>query len=598
MRAEEAQLSACDDPASAQDICTPRVRRRLLAIGRPAPSADADLTALAARRLATRLVDAADLEAGLSYLEASDVSCVVLDATGARTDIRDAVTRLSAVRDHTPIVVLGDDEDPLAGVAAVQAGAQDYVIAARADEATLERSIRHAIDRNRTRAEIAQMALRDQMTGAANRTLLTDRLEQALGRGRRTGGASAVLFVDIDSFKLINDSLGHDAGDRVLRCAAERIGAAIRPTDTLARFGGDEFTVLCEGVESGQEALGLAQTIEAALRAPLEVGNTEIVLRASVGVAMDVAGEHGCDDLLHEAGEAMREAKRRGGARAQLWLPKQRAPGNAIQLEADLRRAIPNGLRAVYQPQVGLADGALIGIEALVRWQHPQRGRVSPGDFIPVAERSGLIFPIGRWMLGTACDEAMRLAGPTGAPAGVSVNVSARQVADPALVTDVQAALAASGLPAERLQLELTESVLMDDLDAGVKLLRRLKELGVTLALDDFGTGYSSLSYLQRLPFDTIKIDRSFVAGLPDCREDLAIVSAVISFARALGMTVLAEGVETEAHVQALLDLGCERAQGFHFHRPLEPEQLRELFTAAQAPAPGSGSAVPCTRTI
>jgi EAL domain-containing protein (putative c-di-GMP-specific phosphodiesterase class I) len=277
----------------------------------------------------------------------------------------------------------------------------------------------------------------------------------------------------------------------------------------------------------------------------------------------------------------MHAAKHRGGGRIERFQTGYSCGnGSDIELEAELRRSIPGELRAVYQPKVRLCDGSVAGAEALVRWDHPERGVVSPGEFIPVAEQSGLILPIGRWMLTEACAEGARLGDLDGRPSRISVNVSARQFADPSLVADVESALSDSGLPPERLQLELTESILIHDLDAGVELVRRLKDLGVSVALDDFGKGYSSLSYLKALPIDVIKIDRSFVSGLPDCREDLAIVSAVISFAGALGMDVLAEGVETQAHVDALLDLGCEHAQGFLFYKPLDVEDLRAVWHA------------------
>jgi diguanylate cyclase (GGDEF)-like protein len=577
---EDTPANSCVAPASTEpDVCQPRVRRRLLVVGRPAARANPETDAVvqAARRMTVRVAHQPDVGAAVDYLATNAAACVVLDATDPRVDAMEAVARLSATRYDAPVVVIGHEQDATRAVAVVSAGAQDYVLESGLEAAALERVIRQAIDRHRSRVQLQRLAMHDQLTGVANRSLFHERLDAALRRQSVTGRQVAVVFVDIDGFKRINDGLGHGAGDRALRAAAERMTAAIRPGDTLARIGGDEFTVLCEDIPDHPSALHIAERITRELETPLAIDGAEVVLRASVGVAVASAGCTG-DDLLRDADHAMYEAKRHGGGRAELFIAGHQATGSDIRLEAELRRGIPDQLRAVYQPQVRLTDGALLGIEALARWEHPERGIVPPGEFIPVAEMSGLILPIGRWMLMEACAEAMRLGDREGRRPRVSVNVSARQVADPGLVTDVELALARSGLAPEQLQLELTESILIQDLDAGLVLVERLKDLGVSLALDDFGTGYSSLSYLKQLPFDVVKIDRSFVSGLPGCREDLAIVSAVISFAGALGMDVLAEGVETEAHVDALLELGCDHAQGFHFYRPLDAVSLRELW--------------------
>jgi predicted signal transduction protein with EAL and GGDEF domain len=340
-------------------------------------------------------------------------------------------------------------------------------------------------------------------------------------------------------------------------------------------LGGDEFTVLCEDLDGDGDALTIADRIVEALARPVTIHDSDVVMRASIGVALAGPADVRPEELLRRSDDAMYQAKARGGGRPQLYTPGQgrQRGGHDLQIESDLRRAIPAELVAHYQPVVALDDAQIVGTEALARWQHPSRGLVSPAEFIAVAEQTGLIVPLGNWILEDACRQAAlweRLR--------VSVNVSGRQVAEGSLVAGVARALENSGLPPERLQLELTETVLMDDVDGHVAVMRDLKRLGVSLALDDFGKGYSSLGYLHRFPIDRIKIDRDFVRGLPDSRADRAIVSAVLSFAGALDIEVVAEGVESQQHVDALRELGCEYVQGFFFHRPMEAAGIRALL--------------------
>jgi diguanylate cyclase len=563
----------CDDDGPGADVCQPRVRTGLLVVSESGRACD--LAVLAAERLQIscthheRVADAAD------HLASARVSCVLLDASGPELEPMSALSRLKAARSDVPIVVLGADGNSTLALAAVQAGAQDYLVRDEVDAGSLERSIRYAIDRKRTEVQLAHLAVHDHLTGLPNRSVFDDRLEHALQRRRDGQGGVAVLFIDLDGFKRLNDSFGHGAGDDVLREAGVRIRAAVRPHDTVARLGGDEFTALCEGVYGDHGALTIGRRIAEELARPLVIDGHEIVLRASIGVVLAERQGVTAEELLQQSDDAMYRAKARGGGRPQLYTPgraRERA-GHEIQVESALRRAIPDELVAHYQPVVALDGGRLVGVEALVRWQHPSRGLVLPGEFIPIAEQSGLIVALGDWMLGESCRQ---VAGWD--DLRVSVNVSGRQIAEGSLVGSVARALEESGLAPNRLQLELTETVLMDDIDGHVALMREVKELGVSLAVDDFGKGYSSLSYLHRFPIDRIKIDRSFVGGLPESRTALAIVSAVVSFARALDIEVVAEGVETQAHVDALRELGCEYGQGFFFHRPLEPERITALL--------------------
>jgi diguanylate cyclase len=568
----EAIVGPCHDDGSADGVCQPRVRTRLLVIG--ASSRTRELADLAAERLRIGSVHHESVADAMSLLPGMRVSCVVLDATTPEFEPVDALARLKAARADVPAVVVGADGNSTLALAAVQAGAQDVLARDGLDAASLERSIRYAIERKRTEVQLAHMALHDHLTGLPNRSLFDDRLEHALQRRRDAQRGVAVLFIDVDGFKRINDNLGHSAGDAALREAAARIRSAVRPHDTVARLGGDEFTVLCEDLDGDGDALSIGERIVEALARPVAIHGSDVVLRASVGVALAGPADMRPEELLRRSDDAMYQAKARGGGRPQLYTPGQgrHRGGHDLQLEAALRHAIPAELVAHYQPVVALDDAQLVGVEALARWQHPSRGLMPPAEFIAMAEQTGLIVPLGSWMLDQACRQGVRWDGLR-----VSVNVSGRQVAEGSLVASVTRALEDSGLRPDRLQLELTETVLMDDVDGHVAVMRDLKKLGISLALDDFGKGYSSLSYLHRFPIDRIKIDRDFVRGLPDSRADQAIVSAVLSFARALDMEVVAEGVETQQHVDALRDLGCEYAQGFFFHRPLEAARVSAL---------------------
>ena len=407
------------------------------------------------------------------------------------------------------------------------------------------------------------------MTGLANRPMFIEHTRQALSRGRRESTTLAVLFLDLDDFKEINDSLGHAVGDEVLVAVAERLDGAIRSADTAARFGGDEFAVLLEGVDV-QEAADAAQRVLDLLAAPVRAGGREIALQTSLGVSVAVAADmRSAEELIRDADAAMYTAKREGKGGYRLFEPAMHADVLArLELRSDLERAIGAGeLELHYQPVVRLGDASIAGFEALLRWRHPERGIVSPVEFIPIAEETGLIVPIGRWVLHEATRHARRLEAASAEPLRINVNLSAKQLQYAGIVDDVRAALDASGLDPARLVLELTESVLLEDGDVAVERLNELKALGVGLALDDFGTGFSSLSYLSRLPVDILKLDRSFLRdGAP------ALTAGIVGLGAALQLAVVAEGIETEDQWYALQALGCDYGQGYYFARPLDAE--------------------------
>ena len=419
----------------------------------------------------------------------------------------------------------------------------------------------------------------DALTGLPNRTLFLRHLDEQIAAGGDDD--VAVLFVDLDNFKVVNDSLGHGAGDRLLTIVAERMRRVVRPGDVIARFGGDEFAVLVGRSGGVAAARRVAERLAAALRAPVELDGGQRFVTASFGVRSVPVASADPESLLRDADAAMYRAKELGKARCEVFDDSMRERAvERLDLEGGLRHALERGeLRVLYQPQVELASGRIVGAEALLRWHHPVRGVVVPPLFIPIAEQTGLIVPIGAWVLEEACRQAAAWARQAGRELTISVNVSPRQLADEGFEYLVQDALAATGLEPRLLCLEVTESAVMADPVAATAVLERLKALGVRLAIDDFGVGYSSLSQLKTLlPVDTIKIDKSFVDGVPGEGEDQAIVDAILRLADGLGLAAVAEGVETSEQVDALLGMGCRLSQGFHFARPQTPADLERLL--------------------
>ena len=429
------------------------------------------------------------------------------------------------------------------------------------------------------RAALAHRATHDPLTGLPNRRAFSEHVDEALAE-RRSGdsGRVAVLFVDVDDFKLVNDSLGHRAGDRLLETVADRLGDALRPQDVIARFGGDEFTILVADVADEADALRVAQRLATTLTPPIVLDGEPRFVTASVGVAVAGALHLDADQLLQDADVAMYRAKERGKGRCEAFDDSLRAVAvRRLALEGGLREALVNGeLHLVFQPQVRLPAGTVSGAEALIRWRHPQLGTISPAEFIPMAERLGLVDEIGAWVLREACAEAMRWERDD---VEVAVNVSPRQLVSEGFADVVRDALAASGLVPRRLCLEITETALLSDVEGTRAMLERLRALGVLLAVDDFGVGHASLRHLrQLLPVDILKIDKSFVDGVVGDAEDTAIVNAAIRLADGLGLECVAEGVEHEEQADALAVLGCSMAQGYHFARPLEADAIRALL--------------------
>jgi diguanylate cyclase (GGDEF)-like protein/PAS domain S-box-containing protein len=451
-------------------------------------------------------------------------------------------------------------------------------------------NLRDITKQKATELQLRTQAFYDSLTTLPNRALLLDRIKQAISRASRHAGTIGLLFIDLDNFKRVNDSLGHQWGDALLVATAKRLNGCVRPADTVARLGGDEFVVLLDHLTSDAtgEAVVMAQRILKLFEQSFSLAGKEYVVSASVGIALADATDKmpDGDALLRDADIAMYRAKSGGKARYAVFDADMHT--NAVlrmELETALRDAVAQKqMRMYFQPIVQLASGGFKEVEALVRWQHPTLGLVAPADFIPVAEETGLIIPLGQWILDESCRQVAvwQKQFPSDPPLQVSVNLSPRQFEHPDLVTDVQRALHASGLRAGSLKLEVTEGVIMRDAESSIRTLQKLKTLGIRLAIDDFGTGYSSLSYLRMLPLDVLKIDRSFVKGIGENAEDNAIVRAIISMSTSLGLTVTAEGVETEEQATLLREWSCDKAQGYLFARPLDAQHLTDLLRAPE----------------
>lgn len=439
-------------------------------------------------------------------------------------------------------------------------------------------SLTDITERKALEERLSYQAFHDPLTNLPNRVLFLDRVGRALSRCSRLNKRLAVVFIDLDNFKLINDSLGHAMGDQLLVVVAERLQRCLRASDTAARFGGDEFVLLIEDVEDEASAACVAERVLEQFRDPLTLATREVFVSVTMGIALGASSGDDPSVLLRNADAAAYASKSRGRGGYLLFDSSMNVHAlHRLEMENDLRRAVErNELVLHYQPIVSLSTGAFEGLEALVRWKHPQRGLISPLDFVPMAEETGLIVSIGRYVLNEACRQLneWRQKYPSAAKMYVGVNLSARQFQQPALIAEVAGALHTSGLPADCLALEITESVIMEESQFTINTLNGLKDLGLRLAIDDFGTGYSSLSYLRRFPLDYLKIDRSFVDGLCRVVDDGLIVSSTISLAHALGLNVIAEGAETVDQVRELYRLGCDTAQGYYFHPALPAAEL------------------------
>jgi diguanylate cyclase (GGDEF)-like protein len=538
-------------------------------------------------RVGYRVLVADSGPSALAIAAAQHVDLVLLDVMMPGMDGVATLRQLRRTRSvsELPVIMVTAKDDSADVVGALDAGANDY----------MTKPVDFVIAQARIRTQLTARRA-DPLTGLPNRVLFMERANQQLAQSRDAGAFEfAVFFLDVDRFKIVNDSLGHTAGDHLLTGISRRLEESLRCTDTVARFdgectlarlGGDEFTVLLAGVRNAVDARGVAERLVAAVSRPFELAGREVVATISVGIVMADPRYQNAEEMVRDADTAMYRAKDRGRARCEIFDTSMLAAAEArLRIESDLRRAIARQeFQLHYQPIVMLSDQQLCGFEALVRWQHPERGLVPPDGFIPIAEETGLILPLGVWVLREACRQmrAWDREFPECADLAINVNLSARQCLDPALVTHVAEVLAETGLEPRRLKLEITESLILERSAEVIGVLKALRELGVQLGLDDFGMGYSALSYLQQLPVQTLKIDRSFVSGIAE-NNNVEIVRAILSLASGLAMNVTAEGVETADQVARLKDLSCEFGQGYFFDRPLTADRARDVLQRASA---------------
>jgi diguanylate cyclase (GGDEF)-like protein len=481
---------------------------------------------------------------------------------------------------NVAIVALAPELSESESLLAVRAGAQDVLSRADLNPRLLRRALAYSIERKRSEIQLAHRALHDPLTGLPNRALFLDRLGVALDRSRRTSASVAVLFLDVDKFKEINDSLGHAAGDRVLSVLADRLGAMLRPMDTVARFGGDEFTFLFEELASEREIVLIAERISRVASAPIQLDDGEASVTVSIGIAMVTDPNVPPETVIREADAAMYRAKELGRSRYELFDEGSRTRAmERLELEAALRLAIERDeLRVHYQPKMALNGRARVtGFEALVRWEHPDRGLLAPAEFLPLAEETGLVLAIGEFVIRQALGQLSRWRA-INPELTVSVNLSARQIEDSGLIPSVAGALRGQGTDPESLCLEIGEDALAEHPDVAARALDGLKTLGVRLAIDNYGTGLGSLASLKQLPFDTLNIDGSFIGELVRDPGQTPLVGAVVELAHALGLSVTAEGVETEGQLQQIRELGCDGAQGYFFGQPVPEQEAQHLL--------------------
>ena len=546
---------------------------------------------MALRAVNTILPDLILLDISMPVMDGYEV-CIILKSNKETCDI--------------PIIFLSAFDSPENKARAFENGGVDYICKpfqlsevllriknhlqlqfSRNEVQRLNRSLEQQVQERTAQLESEMkkqeyLATHDMLTGLPNRFLFINALEDAIAGQHKSNSLYAVLFLDFNRFKLINDSLGHTVGDRMLVQITRRLQASLRTQDLLARLGGDEFTILIKDIENESEAISIAKRIRQSLKAPFKIGSKEIVMSASIGIVIGTPDYFSSDTVVRDADTAMYQAKKNSNSDYQVFVPEMHDNAQKVlQLEINLRKAIErNEFCLYYQPIFSCNSKKLVGFEALIRWNHPEKGLLSPMEFIPIAEDTGLIIPIGMWVLKEACQQLMYWTDtyPECARLKMSVNLSAKQFSQKDLIKSIDQLLQKTGIEYNRLQLEITESAIMDNTIVAPGILNELKDRDIQLSLDDFGTGYSSLSYLRRFPIDTLKIDRSFIQEIEDNDDYLAIVKVIVDLAHHLGMDIVAEGIETETQLNKLRDVGCENGQGYYYSKPIPPSFIEEIY--------------------
>lgn len=547
--------------------------------------ADADFLAASLRRQQAgdvELINVLTLAAATERLGGEKFDVVLLDLHLPDGSGLQCLDTIQAVDNEVPIVVLSGQDDEEFAVSILNKGAQDYLVKWEGQGRTILRSIRYAIERKKSELRLNYLAQFDALTGIPNRQFFNDQLTRATARARRDGRKIGLLFLDLDNFKIVNDTLGHDSGDRLLQEVADRIRRSVRTGDVIARLGGDEFAVLMEGLATPREVEAVAHGLLEIVSQPYHINDRQLAITTSIGITMYPNDNSDTQMLLKNADIAMYQAKESGRNNFQFFHEQMHADLMAYhELERDIRDAIRLGeFHLAFQPKVNARTNRLQGLEALLRWNSPIRGSVSPSDFIPVAEESGHIIPLGYWVLNEVCLALKAWQGQGLTLVPVSVNVSARQFRQPDFHKRVAEVLARHSIDASLIEIELTEGLVMENTESAQRELALLKQIGLRISIDDFGTGYSCLSYLRRFPIDVLKIDRSFVQEIGTNREGESIIDAIISLARSLRLETVAEGVETADQLAYLLDKGCHVVQGFLFGKPMEQHLIEPLLTA------------------
>jgi diguanylate cyclase (GGDEF)-like protein len=524
--------------------------------------------------------NAVSIASAMQLVPEKHFDVILLDLTLPDSSGLETLRRMHSHTPDIPIIVLTGIADDRLALAALRHGAQDYLLKGQLDIKLLSRAIRYTIERKRAEVEIKKLAYYDTLTGLPNRLLFGDRLKQAIVAAERDKKGLALLYLDLDQFKYINDTLGHAYGDRLLKISADRIQGCLRGSDTVARIGGDEFVIILPLLSGTEDALKVALKILETLRKPVQFENHTIHTSASIGIALYPKNGATVDELMKNADIAMYQAKEKGRNNYQFFSEYMNEQARARQMiESNLRRAMSqNEFFLVYQPLFDIASRKIIGFEALIRWRHPQHGDMLPHQFINVAEETGMIISIGEWVLRTACRQARQWRHYSSIGLRISVNVSASQFKHDSFLGIVESVLEESGLPAGCLELELNESTIMEQGERSFHILTKLREMGVSVAIDDFGTGYSFLSRLRHLPIDRVKIDGSFVQDITPGGDNAAIAEAIIFMAHSLKLDVVAEGIEHENQFSFLHSRKCDELQGFLMCRPLPPEDIMPLL--------------------